>query len=889
MSNMGHGAGISILYVGATEAAAERRAQALETADERFRVDAIADEAALSDRLAAGTEDCIVLSGQALDRFGAAFMGGDRSQPTPPVVYHGEDVATVLATDRLADIFTDYVPRTDRDDRIELLAHRIEDVLTPAQPESADQPAESCPVAYQELFDGLDDAVFVHEPDGQFLAVNRTACERLGYTEEELLELRPTDIDAPSEAAAAPERIDRIESEGTLTFETVHETKDGEEIPVEVAAREIEYRDTAAILSVARDLTDRKRRERRLRRFQKASEAAGQAIYITDPDGTIEYVNPAFEAITGYTKAEALGETPQILKSGEMASSYYDALWETIHAGDVWEEEIINRRKDGEIYHAQQTIAPIRDETDEIEGFVAIQGDITELKAKLREVEQLSEFRRVMSEVNQQLVESRDPAAVLPRIAETIASSDQFSRVIVHRPGKEPIVAADPGPAEGPSADFDTVAYLDAVDEAGTLRLDNGTELPFAQDATGSTRAGFGFALRHEGELFGALSVLLPAGEGATGDHLGLLEELAADIGLFLYTRSIEADLREREERLDLALEGAELGVWDWDMASNEVYRDPRYHRMLGYEPDEIGNRVDDWADLLHPEARETHDRALAEHLRGNAELYQCEYRLRTADDEWKWIRNIGKVLEWDDGEPIRAVGVHQDIDEQRRIREQLRSNNELLQAIDRVLRHNLNNKMNVIQGYAATIAANGEGQIRRQAERILESGRALLETTAKERRIMQSVADPQSTEPIHLGPMLDRVVTRLRERYPAATIELETPAHAALAIPGLEGAIEELIENGIEHADKPAPTVTVSVRAEQNAVAVTVEDDGPGLPEMEQNVLTGTEEITPLYHGSGLGLWLINLVVRRSDGSISVTASQAGGSRITIRLPPAP
>ena len=119
-------------------------------------------------------------------------------------------------------------------------------------------------------------------------------------------------------------------------------------------------------------------REEKLRQFQKALDEAGHAIYITDKSGIIEYINPAFSQISGYSEDEAIGQNPNILSSGKHDASYYKSLWNTLSEGKTWTEEIINRRKNGEIYYADQTIAPILDQNNNIQGFVAIQMDVTE-------------------------------------------------------------------------------------------------------------------------------------------------------------------------------------------------------------------------------------------------------------------------------------------------------------------------------------------------------------------------------------------------------------------------------------------------------------------------------------------------------------------------------
>ncbi|KAA9398632.1 PAS domain S-box protein [Haloarcula sp. CBA1130] len=130
-----------------------------------------------------------------------------------------------------------------------------------------------------------------------------------------------------------------------------------------------------------------------LRRFRNAVEHAGHAILITNVNGVIEYVNPAFEELTGFSADEAIGRTPRILKSGEQGEQFYERLWDTICRGDVWTSEIVNERKSGERFIINQTIAPIQDEDGTIQGFVGMQDEIT--GRRLRE-QQLTVFHRIL-------------------------------------------------------------------------------------------------------------------------------------------------------------------------------------------------------------------------------------------------------------------------------------------------------------------------------------------------------------------------------------------------------------------------------------------------------------------------------------------------------------
>jgi PAS domain S-box-containing protein len=129
------------------------------------------------------------------------------------------------------------------------------------------------------------------------------------------------------------------------------------------------------------DVTDRKRGEAERERLLSAIEQSGEVIFITDVSGAIQYVNPAFERTTGYSREEALGQNPRILKSGEQDREFYSKLWQTITSGKTWQGRFINRRKDGTHYNEEATISPVCDEAGNIVSYVAVKSDVTQILA----------------------------------------------------------------------------------------------------------------------------------------------------------------------------------------------------------------------------------------------------------------------------------------------------------------------------------------------------------------------------------------------------------------------------------------------------------------------------------------------------------------------------
>jgi PAS domain S-box-containing protein len=135
------------------------------------------------------------------------------------------------------------------------------------------------------------------------------------------------------------------------------------------------------------DITERKRAEETRERLTVAIEQAAETVVVTDADGTILYVNPMFETVTGYARSEAVGRNPRILKSDKQDDAFYRTLWTTITSGRVWHGRFVNRKKDGSLFSEDATISPVHDETGRIVSYVAVKRDITE---QLRAVEEKS-------------------------------------------------------------------------------------------------------------------------------------------------------------------------------------------------------------------------------------------------------------------------------------------------------------------------------------------------------------------------------------------------------------------------------------------------------------------------------------------------------------------
>ncbi|MFH0781730.1 MAG: response regulator [Pseudomonadota bacterium] len=243
---------------------------------------------------------------------------------------------------------------------------------------------------YRLLFESAGGAIYIHDEEARILAVNTTACQLLDYTETELLSMTMAQI--VDKAHYDPARIARLMERGKLRFTSVHRCKHGGTVAVEVNSRRIIWAARPAMMSVCRDISEKQRLESEREILITAIEQAPVAIALTDPDGNIQYVNPAFEKISGYSGSELLGENPRILKSGRQDQKFYTDLWRTITGGQVWKGRMTNKRKDGSLYVEEATISPVLDNQGRVTNFVAIKRDITaelEMEDRLRQAQKM--------------------------------------------------------------------------------------------------------------------------------------------------------------------------------------------------------------------------------------------------------------------------------------------------------------------------------------------------------------------------------------------------------------------------------------------------------------------------------------------------------------------
>lgn len=231
------------------------------------------------------------------------------------------------------------------------------------------------------------------------------------------------------------------------------------------------------------------------------------------------------------------------------------------------------------------------------------------------------------------------------------------------------------------------------------------------------------------------------------------------------------------------------------------------------------------------------------------------------------------------DGDVIGLTGIGRDISDQV-------ARDQHLHAVDRLLQHHLRNQVNIIRGQAETLRDGPADETASHVDRIDDAAERLLSMFDDHHHIVEMLTEREEIESIDVVDVIRTVIEDCREAYPEASITQELPSSATVAaIPVLDTAVRELVENAVEHNDASEPSVHVAVEPDESTVTVRIVDDGPRIPEMEYQPLEDDTAFSPTFHSTGLGLWLVHWTVKRSGGILTFDRTGTRGNVVALEL----
>ena len=417
--------------------------------------------------------------------------------------------------------------------------------------------------------------------------------------------------------------------------------------------------DRARLLMREQEVRDRNRNLRSLR--LALDEHA--IVSVTDASGNIIFANERFCEISGYSRQELVGQNHRLVNSGKHGLEFFADMWGTIRSGRVWEGLIQNRRKDGSLYWVQSTIVPNRDDDGLIQQFISIRTDVT---------------RRERLRLGMEMLAGAEPGEDLfRRLTEAVSLGLDAKWVGICRleagaKALEVLALWSCGEA-GPTfrMDASTTPCAATVVHQGLHVHSSGLAAEFAipkmlAEAGADSYRGHPI-VDANGSPLGVVWAIDDKPAEAHEDDALLLAMAARRAAAEIQRSETNREIERHRERLDAVVEGAQLGVWDWDIDHDYMYFNDRFATMLGYAPGELEPGPTAWSGLIHPDDYEMATEAVAAHRLGNTPSYTTEHRLRAKDGSWVWVLDRGQVTQRDEtGRATRMAGVHIDITERK-------------------------------------------------------------------------------------------------------------------------------------------------------------------------------------------------------------------------------
>lgn len=279
-----------------------------------------------------------------------------------------------------------------------------------------------------QLLANLREAVISTDLQGRVTHWNPGATALFGYAADEMMGKTPALLYADGPGPIAGDLTDILAGKYHYD-EWQARRKDGSRVWVHVRTGVLRdgQGEPSGFIGVSSDISQRLQANALVARLAAATEQSSESVMIANIKAEIEYVNPAFERSSGYTRDEVLGQNPRFLQSGVQSQAYYEAMWATLTAGRPWIGDFTNKRKDGTLFEEEGVITPIRTAAGEISGYVAVKRDVTSERTLQRRAQELARERALIADTLRALDGRDDPKAVTQALCRQVVSLSQMA------------------------------------------------------------------------------------------------------------------------------------------------------------------------------------------------------------------------------------------------------------------------------------------------------------------------------------------------------------------------------------------------------------------------------------------------------------------------------
>jgi PAS domain S-box-containing protein len=786
---------------------------------------------------------------------------------------------------------------------------------------------------YRSLVDQSPDVITVHRR-GEILFTNPAGVKVLGAkSAEELVGKQITDIVPMPDRERVSRGLEQMQSihEPTPLIQQTMHRLDGTSFEAEFRAIPIVYAGEPAIQFVMHDITGRKRLEEQWNKFKLGIESSNEAVFMTDVDGTIRYINPAFERMYGYSWDEAVGKTPRLLKSGVLSSEVYQHFWGTLLAKGTVKGELVNRTKDGRLINVEGSANPILDDGGKLLGFLAVQRDISERK-QAEEALRLSEerFRSLYENSTLGMYRTSPDGKILlcnPSLVKMLgySSFEELAQRNLEQEGYEP--------------GYERNAFRQRIETDGEVRgletawtKKDGSRIYIRESAKVIRDAG-GRILYYEGTVED-ISERKHA-EEKIKQLLAEVERQKCELEIRVEQRTAELhalnlrlkeelserqrllqSLHDREGQLAQAATLAKIAYWALDLRTSEFTFNDQFYHVLRTTAERAGGYVIPAErfiqQFVHPEDVDHIRERMQSARRPTSATGQLEYRSICGDGQIQDVLLEYQLVFDELGCPIGVIGVHMDITDRKQTVVALQQAIELAEAASRSkseflsrMSHELRTPMNAILGFAQLLEMSRKEPLtpaqKERVKQIVKGGQHLLDLINEILDISRIEANRLqiSPEPVSIRESIQEVIDLTMPLAAKHQIHLVTAfdgidlnSFVMADRQRLKQVLLNLLGNAVKYNFDGGSVFVACQQAGSKGWRIAITDTGPGISQENlgrlfmpfERLVTDQSNV----EGTGLGLTLAKRLVELMHGQIGVESTVGGGSTFWIELPQA-
>ncbi|MGA7194710.1 MAG: PAS domain S-box protein, partial [Anaerolineales bacterium] len=682
-------------------------------------------------------------------------------------------------------------------------------------------------------------------------------------------------------------------------------------------------------LVTLRDITKRRQMDERLRQLSRAVEASPASIVITDIEGQIQYVNPKFTSVTGYTLQEAQGKNPRILKTDQTPPEVHRQLWETIKAGKEWHGEFCNRKKSGELYWETASISPIIDTSGQIINFVAVKEDITEQRRMQGQLQVQNNYLTILHEVTLDLLNRRELDDLLKAIVNHASDllNSPYGEIML-KEGDELVVHSFTPNQEfllGDQAGRDTAKLAWQAHDTGRPAIvddystwaDRGIiydQIPLRAVAEFPVMVGdrciavIGIGRSNPGQIFTPeetqMGILFSGFVGLVLDSINLYDSARQEIADRKWT---EVLLQESESRYRQIVENADDLIYRTNTEGIITYVNPTGLRLFG--TDNINSVLGtNYLEFIVPSWRKKVRRFYVhQFLSGDSNTY-FEFPTTTSDGHEVWLGQNVQIIK-DADLIIGFQAVARDITAIKRSQEALSLARDQAQEASHLkgdllarVSHEFRTPLSGILGYAELLRDNVLGPLsedqRRAAGTIVESSEFLTnmisdlldQAQIEARKLVLQFSECSLADLIDDLKKMMEVLVQKRGLTLQTVLEPGMPITVYSDPQRLRQILINLVANAIKYTKQGEVCIKI-FQPDATHWAMQVSDTGIGIPEDAQRIIFEPFQkvdgsLTGQNRGVGLGLSITKQLVDLMGGQIELTSKIGEGSTFLVTFP---